>query len=71
MNNPDMLVYWRARREHAWLLRAEGFTLAKVGSYLGVVAPRAREMVLRHERDLARERLREKIAAGRRNEDAT
>lgn len=36
----------RARQEHAWLLRAEGKTLAEIGGRLGVCKERARQMIL-------------------------
>jgi hypothetical protein len=40
----------KARREHAWLLRAEGLTYKKVGERLGVGVERARSLVATYAR---------------------
>lgn len=37
--------YWRARKEHAWLLRAEGLTYRAIGARLGVGPERIRHLV--------------------------
>jgi hypothetical protein len=36
-----------ARHEHAWLLRAEGYSLGKIGARLGVTRERTRQMIYR------------------------
>lgn len=38
--------YADARREHAWLLRAEGMVYRKIGAQLGVSGDRARGMII-------------------------
>lgn len=38
-------AYGDARREHAWLLRAEGETFRSIGQRLGVNSNRARQLV--------------------------
>jgi ParB-like chromosome segregation protein Spo0J len=42
--------YWSARREHAWRLRAAGFTQHAIGLRLGVTRERVRQMAARVER---------------------
>ncbi len=39
------VAYSRARREHAWLLKAEGLDLRQIGKRLGTNAIQARWMV--------------------------
>lgn len=46
--------YSWARCEHAWLLRAEGLTLAAIGEHLGVNKERARQMILKFGRRFTR-----------------
>lgn len=47
---PHDHAYHRARREHAYRLRQEGLILHKIGERLGVQRERARQMILKHER---------------------
>jgi hypothetical protein len=42
------------RHEHAWLLRAEGFTLHQIGIRLGIKKDMARVLVLRFGRRMQR-----------------
>jgi hypothetical protein len=43
-----------ARHEHAWLLRAEGFSLQAIGDRLGVCRERARQIIGKHGRRVNR-----------------
>lgn len=43
----SVAAYYRARHEHAWLLRAEGETFRQIGERLGVSKSRAAQMVYR------------------------
>ncbi len=45
----DVMEYFEARREHAWLLRSEGLTYREIGDRLGVCLERSFQMVLKHE----------------------
>ncbi len=44
----DIDTYRDARREHAWLLRAEGAKLKEIGYRLGISVNRARWLVIKH-----------------------
>ena len=46
--------YWRARKEHAWLLRCEGLKLREIGLRLGTGAPQAQLLVLAFGRRMTR-----------------
>ncbi len=41
----DSRAFRSARKEHAWLLRAEGMKLKEIGARLNVTGARAREMI--------------------------
>jgi hypothetical protein len=50
-NGPDYRdPYWKARYEHAWLLRCEGLTYRTIGARLGLSHERARQMVMKFSR---------------------
>lgn len=40
-------LYAEARHCHAWMLRAEGLSMAEIGSHLGVTDKRASQLVRR------------------------
>ena len=42
---PEMLEYWRARREHVEWLSAAGMPNTKIAERIGVSAPRVRQML--------------------------
>jgi hypothetical protein len=47
-----VITLGRARREHAWRLRANGETLKAIGKRLGVSQERARQMIACYGRDI-------------------
>lgn len=49
----NLLIYWPARREHAFRLKLEGLSLRQIAVRLGVTdGERVRQMILKHEREL-------------------
>jgi hypothetical protein len=50
----SLCIFFDARLEHAWLLRAEGKTLKDVGNRLGVSREQARQMILKFGRKVGR-----------------
>ncbi len=55
------LEYQKARREHAWLLRCEGFKLREISNRLGIGRERARQMINKFSREMTRSLKRTKI----------
>jgi hypothetical protein len=50
----DEIDYYAARREHMWLLRAEGLTFREIGMRNGVCGERAKQVVSKFGRQVTR-----------------